>query len=185
MGKHAAGDPDKEGSKDPDAKPVRQGPYIPPNDPSTPGPRFIATDIVADVLRKDGIVMSVDGAWLGHIGHIFVDHSGGLSSWISVEEGKEQFTGALVPLIGAQIEGDNIVVAFKKDIIGDSPQIDVEDHLEASQEKMLIKHYIPGLRHLYGRDAIRTWLESRAGEGGNDLGPTEVVAEALTLDEDS
>jgi gas vesicle protein len=51
MGKHPAGDPHKGDPNDPDDKPARQSPYIPPNDPSTPGPRFMATNAVADILQ--------------------------------------------------------------------------------------------------------------------------------------
>lgn len=174
---HPAGDP----RRDPRVRdepnraipPGRQGPWIPTIRPSEPGPRFEVTvtqEGVAGVLNSAGNIVSVEGVRVGRIDHIFIDQAGGQPLWVSIGEGQSGLAGSLVPLIGAHVEGNDLVVAFSKDIIKDSPQIDAHDQLVLKQENELVKYYESDI---LGVATGNPFIHEA-------LGPDDVVAEAVT-----
>lgn len=95
----------------PRAKP----PAEPGPDPATPLPRNI---------------LSLDGAKIGSIGQVYTDDDNGQPTWATAKTGLFGTSESFVPLEGARIEGNDVVVPYTKDQVKDAPRVDVDGHLD-------------------------------------------------------
>ena len=48
---------------------------------------------------------------------------------------------SFVPLAGAEVNGDEVVVPYDKDVVKDAPNADADDHLDPQEEQRLYEHY--------------------------------------------
>lgn len=125
---------------------------------------MLAREDIDGLLKRHGHVRSADGDNIGAIGQVYADDVDGQPSWVTVKTGLFGRSESFVPLEGARIDGDDIVVLYSKDQVKDAPRIDVEGHLEPSEEDRLYKHY-----QLSG--GARTYTEAITG-GYDDAGGT-------------
>ena len=102
---------------------------------------MLAKEHIDDLLNRNGNVVSTDGDKIGSIGQVYSDDTDGQPSWVTVETGLFGTSESFVPLEGARLEGDDIVVPFTKDQVKDAPRVDVDGHLEPSEENRLYDHY--------------------------------------------
>lgn len=138
---------------------------------------------IDDLLKRHGNVLSTDGDKIGAISQVYADDVGGEPTWVTVKTGLFGMSESFVPLEGARIDGDDIVVPYSKDQIKEAPRTDADGHLEPSEEDRLYEHY-----RLTG--APRTYTEATAGGyddaggtvGGNPPGTT--VNDAVTRSEE-
>lgn len=86
-------------------------------------------------------VMTVDGDRLGQVGQVYLDDETGAPAWVTVRTGWFGGSESLVPLVGAQVEGDTIRVAHTKQEIKDAPTVDADTHLDEDGQHRLFRHY--------------------------------------------
>jgi len=116
---------------------------------------------------------------LGSIGQVYVDDASGDPSWVTVTTGLFGTSESFVPLEGARIDGDDIVVAFEEQAVRHAPRVDPDGSLSPEEEEQLYRHY--GL-HGYGQaqqDATAGEHDrsDAAGTVGHDTsGPTTDTA---------
>ena len=102
---------------------------------------MLAKEHLDDLLNRNGNVVSTDGDKIGSIGQVYADDTDGQPSWVTIKTGLFGTSESLVPLEGARLEGEDIVVPFTKDQVKDAPRVDVDGHLEPSEENRLYDHY--------------------------------------------
>jgi uncharacterized protein (TIGR02271 family) len=102
---------------------------------------MLAKEHIDDLLNRNGNVVSTDGDKIGSIGQVYSDDTDGQPSWVTVKTGLFGTSESFVPLEGARLDGDDIVVPFTKDQVKDAPRVDVDGHLEPSEENRLYDHY--------------------------------------------
>ncbi|MET3810419.1 PRC and DUF2382 domain-containing protein [Arthrobacter sp. UYEF3] len=102
---------------------------------------MIAKEHIDDLLNRNGNILSTDGNKIGSIGQVYADDDNGQPTWVTAKTGLFGTSETFVPLEGAQIQGDDLVVPYTKDQVKDAPRVDVDGHLEPSEEDRLYQHY--------------------------------------------
>lgn len=125
---------------------------------------MLTKDNIDSLLNRHGNVRSTDGDRIGSIGQVYVDDAGGEPTWVTARTGLFGTSESFVPLEGAWIDGDDIVVPYSKDQVKDAPRIDIDGHLEPAEEERIYEHY-----QLAG--GTRTYTEAISG-GYDDAGGT-------------
>jgi uncharacterized protein (TIGR02271 family) len=85
-----------------------------------------------------------DGTKIGKISDVYVDDETGRPEWLAVKTGLFGTHVSFVPLEGATADGDDIRLAFSKDVVKDAPHADPDGHLEPAEEQALYRHYRGG-----------------------------------------
>lgn len=81
------------------------------------------------------------GNKIGKLGTIYLDNDSGQPSFATVSTGMFGMSESFVPLQGAQLERDEVRVAYGKDQVQDAPRIDAGGELAPAEEARLYKHY--------------------------------------------
>ena len=84
-----------------------------------------------------------DGDKVGEITDIYYDDATGRPEWVAVKTGLFGMKRTFVPIHGSQLhgEGDDLQLAFHKDMIKDAPRVDPEGHLSPAEERDLWAYY--------------------------------------------
>ena len=85
-------------------------------------------------------VVSQSGDQIGKVEEIFYDVDGGRPEWIGLGTGFFGTKRVLVPVQGAQIQGDGVQVPYEKDHVKGAPDID-DDEISHETERELYAHY--------------------------------------------
>ncbi|MBT2548033.1 DUF2382 domain-containing protein [Arthrobacter sp. ISL-65] len=93
------------------------------------------------VLNAGGNVLTTDGDKIGSIGQVYADDNSGEPSFVTVKTGLFGTSESFVPLEGARIEGNDILVPYTKDQVKDAPRVAEDGHLEPGEEDRLYGHY--------------------------------------------
>ncbi|WP_369045812.1 PRC-barrel domain-containing protein [Sinomonas sp. P10A9] len=101
---------------------------------------FTSADL-EDLKDGQGDVVSQDGEKIGAIGEFYLDDHTDVPAWVTVKTGLFGTKESFVPLEGARIAEENLVVPYTKDHIKDAPRVDAEEHLEPGEEDRLYRHY--------------------------------------------
>jgi uncharacterized protein (TIGR02271 family) len=117
---------------------------------------MLAKEHIDDLLTRDGKVLSSEGDKIGSIGQIYADDDSGQPTWVTVKTGLFGTSASFVPLEGARVEGDDIVVPYGKDQVKDAPRVDTDGHLEPAEEERLYRHYQLNEAGIRGTDAGHT-----------------------------
>ena len=151
---------------------------------------MLAKEHIDDLLKRNGNVLSTDGAKIGSIGQVYADDENGQPTWVTAKTGLFGTSESFVPLEGARVEGDDVVVPYTKDQVKDAPRVDTDGHLEPTEEDRLYGHY--GLSGggrtdaTAGRDADdreADYADTNRGTVGHDTsGPT--TDDAMTRSEE-
>jgi uncharacterized protein (TIGR02271 family) len=102
---------------------------------------MLTTEQIDRLLSQGANVLSGDGEKIGSIGQVFVDNEAGQPSWVTVRTGLFGMSESFVPLEGARLEGNDIVVPYNKNQVKDAPRIDADRPLEPAEEDRLYQHY--------------------------------------------
>ena len=150
---------------------------------------MLAQEHIDNLLQRKGNVVSTDGDKIGSVGQVYADDDNGQPTWITVKTGLFGTSETFVPLESARTEGDDLVVPYTKDQVKDAPRVDVDGHLEPSEEDRLYRHYGFGggdrtfVDATPGRDTDRHEDRQRTGTVGHDTsGPT--TDDAMTRSEE-
>ncbi|GAB2708080.1 PRC-barrel domain-containing protein [Arthrobacter bambusae] len=124
---------------------------------------MIAKQHIDALLRGNGNVLGPDGEKIGGIGRFYLDGDTGEPSWITVKTGLFGLRESFVPLEGAWVQGDDLVVQHGKDKVKDAPLMDPDAHPGPEDEARLYQHYRPA-------ETMRTYGETADGATGEELG---------------
>lgn len=148
---------------------------------------MLAKEHIEDLLSRNGTVLSTEGDKIGSVGQVYADDADGQPTWVTVKTGIFGSSESFVPLEGARLDGDNIVVPYTKDQVKDAPRVDADGHLEPSEEDRLYDHYGLGNGHSTYTDTTadrdRGFHAADEGTVGRDVsGPT--TDDAMTRSEE-
>ena len=106
---------------------------------------MISTNEIDTILSSGGNVIDQNGKKIGGIGQVYLDDQGGQPAWITVNTGLFGTGESFAPLVDATIQGDDVQVAYSKDMVKDAPHSDDSDgHLSEDQEADLYRYYSLG-----------------------------------------
>jgi hypothetical protein len=89
-----------------------------------------------------GNVVTTSGDKIGSIGQIYLDDQTGEPSFVAANTGLLGMSQSLIPLRDATIRDGDVVVAYDKDTVKNSPPIeDDEGSLSRGQEMQLYEYY--------------------------------------------
>jgi len=151
---------------------------------------------IENLLNKGGNVVGSDGSKIGSIGQLYADDDTGEPTWVTVKTGLFGTSQSFVPVDGARVDGEDLVVPYTKDHVKDAPRVESDGHLEPEEEDRLYTHYERGARtYSDARDdsdyrgdsdlnaGTRTGTATSAGTVGHDTsGPT--TDDAMTRSEE-
>ncbi|MFP3463541.1 PRC and DUF2382 domain-containing protein [Arthrobacter globiformis] len=124
---------------------------------------MITNEHLDRLLAGHGHVLSTEGEKIGGVGQVYADDDTNQPNWVTVKTGLFGTRESFVPLEGARVEGDDIVVPFSKDQVKDAPGVDPDGHLDPAEEDRLYHHYSLGNGH-------RTHTNATAGLDATDTG---------------
>lgn len=127
---------------------------------------------IEDLLTRGGQVVGSDGEKIGSIGQLYADDDTGEPTWVTVKTGLFGTSQSFIPVEGARIDGDDLVVPYTKDHVKDAPRVEADGHLEPEEEDRLYAHYDRG---------TRTYSEARTDAG---LADADADADAELADAD-
>lgn len=122
---------------------------------------MLSRDDIEELLNRGGNVIGSDGDKIGSIGQLYADDDTGEATWVTVKTGLFGTSQSFVPVEGARIDGDDLVVPYTKDHIEDAPRVETDGHLEPEEEDRLYAHYDTG---------ARTYSDARTGTDLSDAG---------------
>jgi uncharacterized protein (TIGR02271 family) len=131
---------------------------------------MVTTNEVRQLLQGGGNVVSTDGTKIGSIGQVYLDDATSQPEWVTTATGMFGGAESFVPLEGAVVSGDDVVVPFGKDKVKDAPRVGADGHLSEEQEAELYRYY--GLD--YGTTSVAT--DQAAPVGHDTSGPTTDTA---------
>lgn len=76
---------------------------------------------------------------LGSVGQVFVD-ADGTPVWVSVRTGVVDGPESVVPLVGAELDGESLLIGFDEDTVENAPRIDPGSELD-DEATQLLYHY--------------------------------------------
>lgn len=88
-------------------------------------------------------VVDPAGNKIGSVGQVYVDDDSGVPDWVTINTGLFGMRENFVPLQGSSLSGDQLQVAFDKDVVSRAPGIDDDSHLDADEEQNLYTYYEP------------------------------------------
>jgi len=102
---------------------------------------MLTRENIENLLNRGGNVIGTDGGKIGTIGQLYADDDTGEPTWVTVKTGLFGTHESFVPVDGARVEGDDLVVPYSKDHVKDAPRVDTDGHLEPDEEDRLYAHY--------------------------------------------
>jgi uncharacterized protein (TIGR02271 family) len=129
-----------------------------------------------DVQEWRGLkAVDADGEKVGTVGEVYLDRGSGVPEWLTVSTGLFGSRTSFVPIGDAQVSGDEVRLAYRKDEIKDAPNVDPDGALSAEEEQRLYEHY--------GRGDYGDWSDGDTG-GTGDTGRADSTDDAMTRSEE-
>ncbi|MCY1136544.1 PRC and DUF2382 domain-containing protein [Actinoplanes sp. Pm04-4] len=95
-----------------------------------------------DISRLDDAdVYDTDGEKIGSVGQVYLDAESGDPEWVTVRTGLFGAKETFIPLRGADVTGDRVVVAYAKERVKDAPRVDADGPLSQAEEGELYSFY--------------------------------------------
>lgn len=98
-------------------------------------------DIDTLVRLRGADVVGKDNKKIGTFEELYLDDTTGDPEWALVNTGLFGTRSSFVPLEQAEVTEDVLRVPYDKDMVSDAPGVDAGEHLDASQEADLFRHY--------------------------------------------
>lgn len=105
-----------------------------------------------------------NGDKVGKVDQLYLDDQTNEPSWVTVNTGLFGTSQSFVPLEGSSFDGDDLRLGHSKDKIKDAPRIDVDQHLEPSQEDELYRYYGIGAGAGYGTGTAGTMTSDQSSD---------------------
>ena len=127
-------------------------------------------------------VRDTSGDKIGKVSQVYLDDETGQPEWVTVRTGLFGGKDSFVPLSGADLQGDELVITVDKQTVSGAPQVDEDGHLSEQDEAELYRYY--GLSA--GADTTTTTNDASVGyerSAGHDTsGPN--TDDAMTRSEE-
>ncbi|PPB48290.1 photosystem reaction center subunit H [Arthrobacter pityocampae] len=123
------------------------------------------------LLGHRSAVVTDEGDRVGSIGEVYLNDDSEAPAWVTVHTGLFGTKESFVPLEGATVQGDRLVVAYSRDLIRNAPSIERDGHLGPEDKGVLYAHY--GLDEM----TATTATTGRDVEAGNASGDAAVTRE--------
>lgn len=101
----------------------------------------VTTEQARTLAGGGGNVLDNDGDKIGGIGQIYLDDSTGDPSWVTAKTGLFGTKESFVPLQGAGVRGNDVVVGYDKTKVKDAPSVDPDGSLSPEEENQLYDYY--------------------------------------------
>ena len=82
-----------------------------------------------------------EGNKIGTVSEVYADDQTRQPEWLAIKTGLFGTHMSFVPLEGANVRGDDVVVAYDKDTVKDAPHVEPDEHLTPAEEQRLYRHY--------------------------------------------
>lgn len=132
----------------------------------------------------DATAYDSNGDKLGNVKEVYINDSSGQPDFVEVNHGLFGMNSSLVPLRGHSLNDDALNLAFAKDSIKDSPNIDDDAHLSRDDQNAIYEHY-----GLTDTQNVTTYADEREQRGVEDRDAVNRDAAARrehnTADDDS
>lgn len=139
------------------------------------------TEMYSDSERLIGRnAVGSDGSKIGTINDIYVDDATGEPEWLAVTTGLFGTKVGFVPLQGAELIGDDVVVAYDKSLVKDAPSAEADGHLSPDEETALYAHY--GRASTAEPQQVSAASDTGRGSGYDTSGPE--TDDAMTRSEE-
>jgi uncharacterized protein (TIGR02271 family) len=143
----------------------------------------LTTDQARTLAGAGGNVVSTDGGKIGGIGQIYLDDSTGSPTWVTAKTGLFGTKESFVPLEGATVSGDDVVVSYDKDKVKDAPRVDPDGSLSPEEEDSLYNYYglgsgSTGAGYADSTSGTETGVTSGYVENGSDADYSETATTA-------
>lgn len=89
----------------------------------------------------DATAYDKDGDKLGSVKQVFVDDNTGQPTFAEVSHGLFGMSSSIVPLKGHAFDGEELRLAFSKDLIKDAPSVDGDKALSPEEQNKIYEHY--------------------------------------------
>lgn len=99
------------------------------------------------ILQGGGDVLTNDGDKIGSIADIYIDEENDEPLWVTVRTGLFGASLSFVPLQGARIDGNDILVPYTKGQVKDAPRVAEGGDLDPDEEDRLYNHYGIGITY--------------------------------------
>jgi len=130
----------------------------------------IEASLVAELIHRT--VLDRSGEKVGHAFDVYLDDDTGELEWLAVSTGLFGTKLSFVPLDGAYLVDDDLMVAYDKETVHDAPRADADGQLSPEEESALYAHYgRPGVvvavtepesEPEVVRPRLRRWVEADA-----------------------
>lgn len=111
-----------------------------PHEGPDSGPTQNISDQAVEQLSS-ATVYDSEGEKVGSVGQLYLGDNSGKPSWVTVKSGFFGMRESVVPMSGAQVNGDEIHVPYTKDHIKAAPHVEADGHLSPEEEQELHRHY--------------------------------------------
>ncbi|MEJ3404255.1 PRC and DUF2382 domain-containing protein [Rathayibacter sp. YIM 133350] len=108
-----------------------------------------------------------DGDKIGKAGQVYVDDNTGRPLWASVHTGLFGTSETLVPLEGADFNGENLTIGFDKSVVKDAPRVDLDGAISPEEQDELYRYYNLGGVH----GDVDSDVDTSATTGHDTSGP--------------
>lgn len=89
----------------------------------------------------DRDVVDPGGDKIGKVYDVYLDNESGQPEWLAVTSGLFGTKVSFIPLEGASLAEDEVVVAHRKDLVKDAPKVDADGELTPEETDALYTHY--------------------------------------------
>ncbi|WP_422391026.1 YsnF/AvaK domain-containing protein [Arthrobacter sp. N1] len=102
---------------------------------------MITLDQMKDSMNAGGNVLSEDGAFLGPMGHLYVDDATGEPSWVTITTHASGEPESFAPLRDAVLDGNDVRLPYPHGTVHSSPKMSQDGHLSPEEEQHLLRYY--------------------------------------------
>ena len=131
---------------------------------------------VTDLIDRNAI--DSDGKKLGTVSDVYLDNQSGQPEWLAVTTGMFGSKVSFVPIAGAELVDDDVMVGYPTSQVKDAPRCDADGELSPEDEDALYAHY--GTQDLSGTSGVQTTVD---GDQGYDTSGPE-TDDAMTRSEE-
>jgi uncharacterized protein (TIGR02271 family) len=78
---------------------------------------------------------------IGKVADVYQSTEGSEGTFVTVSTGMFGSSASFIPLSGARVEGDKLVVPYDKELVKDAPRVEDDEELTAPEEDRLHQHY--------------------------------------------
>ncbi|MHA7145332.1 DUF2382 domain-containing protein [Arthrobacter sp. TmT3-37] len=96
---------------------------------------------IDSILSGRGHVLDSNGTKVGSVGQVYLDDQTGDPSWVTVKTGLFGTSESFAPLQGANVNGDDVTIAYTKEQVKDAPRVESDGQISPEEEDRLYRHY--------------------------------------------